>query len=147
MPSSIDSGLKDLVWAEKESGVSVSAGEIADTVTDSPYDVDLRDATSLLLPDQLMFSFDISDAASGANMLVYVIFSEDGVENPPTLSDQNKRILVASITEAGTLGRSNISATPVLARYFRLAYQNDNSVGSVTIGSRYAKSYQQNYLP
>jgi hypothetical protein len=144
MPTIADSGQKDLVWANKDVNVAIANDGIADAIGDSPY-VDLKDGTSNLLPDQLFFSFDISVASVGANMLVYAIFSEDGTENPPSGSPENKKILVASLVEVSTLARSNIYSVPCLGRYFRLAYQNDGSGASVTMSSRYATSFQQSY--
>ena len=149
--ASVDSGLKDLTWAAKDTTVVVANDSIADLVGDSAY-VDLKDATSSLLPDQLFFNFDITVSTGTYNMLIYAFFSEDGSaaagDNPLTGDPELKKILVASLTAIGAaslLGRSNNYACPVLAQYFRLVYQNDGSGQSVTINSRYAPSFQQSY--
>jgi hypothetical protein len=149
--ATVDSGLKDLTWAAKDTGVAVANDSIADLVGDSSY-VDLRDATSNLIADQLFLNFDITVSAGTYNMLIYVFFSEDGSaaagDNPLTGDSELKKILVASLTAIGAaslLSRSNIYAVPVLARYFRLIYENDGSGQSVTINSRYAASWQQSY--
>ena len=142
--ASVDSGLKDLTWAAKEAPLAVTNGEIADDDTDSPF-VSLLDGTSGLLPDQLMLSFEVTVSSAALIALIYCIFSEDGdAEDPPTGANENKKILVASLSEAGVIARSNIYAVPVLGKFFRLAYENAGTA-SMTISSRYAPSFQQSY--
>ena len=143
--ASVYSGLEELTWAAKETSLAISNGTIADDDTDSPF-VDLLVAgRDNLLPDQLMFSFNVSVSSAALIAMIYAIFSEDGDSyDPPTGANENKKILIASLSEAGTIARSNIYACPVLAQYFRLAYQNDGTA-SITMGSRYAPSFQQSY--
>ena len=141
-----DSGLKDLTWVAKDTAVAVGDGLLDDQ--SSPL-VDLLDGTSGLLPDALMFDFEIvTSGVGGYDMSVYAVFSEDNVDTVPTQVAENKKIQITNLrdtTASAVLAKSNLSSIPVLGRWYKLTYQNNGPGNSITITSRYAPSFQQSF--